>query len=167
MVEVRGQLLPVYVVVDVSGSMGPHVGELNTGLRSLHEALLGEPMTAAKVRLTILAFSSTATIRLHLADLRGEAGMPQLASGGVTNYAAAFEALLRQIPTDVTTLKNQQYQVHRPVVVLLSDGQPTDAQGQPADPAVWRDAHRRLVDRSANPVAPNIIACGIGQADAR
>ncbi len=55
----KGNLLPVYVLADESGSMRPHIDELNRGLASLHEALLGEPMAAAKVRFSILRFADT------------------------------------------------------------------------------------------------------------
>ena len=42
MPEIRGQLLPVYVLADESMSMNPYLGELNAGLASLHEALIAE-----------------------------------------------------------------------------------------------------------------------------
>jgi uncharacterized protein YegL len=158
MSDVRGQLLPVYVVADESGSMKPHIGELNNGLVSLHEALLAEPMTAAKVRISILGFSDDVAVRLHLADLRGETELPRLYSRNTTNYGAVFSALLQQIPQDVAALKGERYQVHRPAVVFLSDGQPTDRD--------WRMPHDRLVDRNVTREAPNIIACGIGAAKA-
>jgi uncharacterized protein YegL len=157
MSDVRGQLLLVYVLVDESGSMKGNIGQLNAGLGSLHEALLAEPMTAAKVRLSILGFSDDVAIRLHLADLRRVREMPQLMSRGGTSYVAAFSALQWQIPQDITQLKSQQYTVHRPVVIFLSDGQPTDK-------GSWQDVHRQLIDRHLYVGAPNIIACGIGNA---
>jgi uncharacterized protein YegL len=159
MPEVRGQLLPVYVVADESGSMNGYIGELNAGLASLHAALLAEPMAAAKVRFSVLGFSDDVAIRIHLSDLRRENELPQLVSRGATNYGAAFAALLHQIPRDVASLKQDQYQVHRPAVFFLSDGQPTDGDS-------WRQPHGRLTDRNTTREAPNIIACGIGAAEA-
>ena len=49
MADVRGQLLPIYMVADESASMEDSIDELNAGLASLHAALLAEPMAAAKV----------------------------------------------------------------------------------------------------------------------
>lgn len=157
MPEVRGQLLPVYVLADESMSMKDHIGELNAGLASLHEALLAEPMAAAKVRFSVLGFSDDVVVRLHLADLRRENQPPELFSRGATNYSAAFATLLHHIPQDVANLKRDQFQVHRPAVFFLSDGQPSDGES-------WRQPHRQLTDKSTNRAAPNIIAFGIGQA---
>ncbi len=157
MPEVRGQLLPVYVMADESMSMNDHIGELNAGLTSLHEALMAEPMAAAKVRFSVLGFSNDVVVRLHLTDLRRESQLPELFSRGATSYSAAFTALQLHIPQDVASLKRDQFQVHRPAVFFLSDGQPSDS-------GSWREPHRRLTDRSITRAAPNIIACGIGDA---
>jgi uncharacterized protein YegL len=157
--ETRGHLLPVYVLVDESDSMKGYVDDLNAGLRSLHEALLAAPMAAAKVRFSVLGFSDTVVTRLHLADLRRVDRLPAIKSRAKTYYGAAFAALLTMIPQDVQALKRDRYAVHRPAVFFLSDGLPTDA-------GHWPDTHRRLVDRVSNRAAPNIIACGIGAAQA-
>ncbi|GAB3981443.1 hypothetical protein V1634_06300 [Plantactinospora veratri] len=160
MPDVRGQLLPIYVLADESASMRHLIGELNAGLVSLHQALLAEPMAAAKVRFTVIGFSDTAVLRMHLADLRRVDAMPPLTSRNATSFGAAFQALLQQIPADVRQLKSQQYAVHRPAVFFLSDGQPSDGGN-------WRRFHQQLVDRNQTLGAPNIIACGIGDAEAR
>ncbi|MFG2099897.1 VWA domain-containing protein [Micromonospora echinaurantiaca] len=155
----RGNLLPVYVLADESGSMSPYIDELNRGLASLHEALLGEPMAAAKVRFSILGFADDVKERLRLADLRRENELPTLLARGRTNYRAVFSTLRQRIPQDVQALKKEGYAVHRPAVFLLSDGQPTDDQ--------WADVYRQLVDRTVTPCAPNVIACGIGDVEAK
>jgi uncharacterized protein YegL len=157
--DVRAHLLPVYVVVDESDSMRPWLGELNTGLASLHNALLAEPMAAAKVRFTILGFSDTVEVRMRLADLRRRERLPELFTRHRTSYRAVFADLLERIPDDVYTLKGTGYAVYRPAVFFLSDGQPSGDEP-------WRDLHGQLTDRVANRMAPNIIACGIGRARA-
>ncbi|TDC69173.1 vWA domain-containing protein [Streptomyces hainanensis] len=159
MAETQGQLLPVYLVADESGSMYPHLDELNAGLESLHRGLLAEPMAAAKVRLSVLGFANAVTERLVLADLRAETELPRLSAGGGTSYEAAFSALLRRIPEDVSTLKRQNYRVHRPAVFFMSDGVPNSGDD-------WRGVHHTLTDRSVTPAAPNILAFGIGDAEA-
>lgn len=159
MPENSGNVLPVYVVADESASMTPVVGELNAGLAALHSALLREPMAAAKVRFTILGFSDDAQVRLSLADLRTEAALPTLATRGSTSFGAAFRELLARIPQDIAALKAQGFAVYRPAVFFLTDGQPTD-EG-------WQRTYEQLTDRDATTAAPNIIACGIGQAVAQ
>jgi uncharacterized protein YegL len=155
-----GNVLPVYVVADESASMTPVVDELNAGLAALHRALLREPMAAAKVRFTILGFADDAQVRLSLADLRGEAALPTLTTRSSTNFGAAFQALLDRIPEDIDTLKSQGYAVYRPAVFFLTDGRPTD-DGQ------WQPIYERLTNREITKAAPNIIACGVGQAQAQ
>jgi uncharacterized protein YegL len=156
MENIRGTLLPVYVLADESHSMGWHIGELNRGLADLHEALLGEPMAAAKVRFSILGFADDVKQRMRLADLRRENQLPTLAVRGRTNYTKAFADLRRRLPRDVRALKAEGFAVHRPAVFVLTDGQPSDHG--------WQDELARLVDRRITPEAPNIIAFGIGAA---
>jgi uncharacterized protein YegL len=155
----RGHLLPIYVLADESGSMSSHIDDLNDGLKSLHQALLGEPMAAAKVRFSVLGFSDDVVERVRLVDLRSAGEFPRLTTRGMTSYLAAFEDLISRIPADVNRLKAEGYQVHRPAVFFLSDGLPNREN--------WKDAHRRLTDRGTTLGAPNIIACGIVDADAR
>jgi len=66
----RGLLLPAYVAVDESGSMGPHFQELTSGLSSLCGTLRAEPMIAAKLRLAVLGFSGDVQLRQPLSDMR-------------------------------------------------------------------------------------------------
>ncbi|WNE96483.1 hypothetical protein PS467_14635 [Streptomyces luomodiensis] len=160
MAETRGVLLPAYVLADESASMGPYTAELSNGLISLCEGLRAEPMIAAKLRLAVLGFSDDVQVRLAIADMRTETSLPQVAIRGLTSYQAAFDDLLDRIPADVQWLRGEGYKVHRPVVFFLSDGQPTDGNS-------WRKPHATLTDRSLTPTAPNIVACGIGDAQAR
>ncbi|MFB7677447.1 VWA domain-containing protein [Kitasatospora purpeofusca] len=160
MADNRGNLLPMYVMADESGSMSPYLGELNAGLSSLHRALLGEPMAAAKVRFSVLGFSNDVQVRMRLADLRQENELPVLSSyGGGTSYRAAFQELLTRIPQDIAELKGDGYTVYRPTVFFLSDGQPSGNED-------WSGTHRQLTDRAATTGSPNIAAFGIGEADA-
>lgn len=154
----RGRLLPIYVLADESGSMGAYMDGLNEGLRSLHHALLREPMASAKVRFSVLGFSGDVVERMRMADLTMVSILPQLRTRGRTSYAAAFGDLLTRVPRDVDALKADNYQVHRPAVFFLSDGVPDRGDG-------WEGPHERLTDKSVTPAAPNIIACGIGDAD--
>jgi uncharacterized protein YegL len=167
MTDVRGIVWPAYFVADESASMSPVVGELNAGLTSVHSALLVSPMTAAKVRFSVIGFSDTAVNRLALQDLRELAAMPQLSTRSTTNYGAAFQYLYEQLPADVEKLKADGYQVHRPAVFFLTDGQPTDIDGNLTDDSSWSDIHRRLTDKLSFRYAPNVMAFGIGGARAQ
>lgn len=140
--------------------MGPYEEELSNGLISLCEGLRAEPMVAAKLRLAVLGFSDDVEVRLAVADMRHETSLPKVEIRGLTNYKAVFDDLLGRIPSDVQWLRGEGYKVHRPVVFFLSDGQPTDR-----GPGGSRTAG--FTDRAQTPTAPNIVACGIGDAQAR
>lgn len=150
----RATLLPVYVLADESQSMGAHLLDLNRGLAELHEALLGQPMAAAKVRFSIIGFADDVRERMRLADLRRTDHLPGLISRGRTNYAGVFADLRHRLHSDVGSLKAEGFAVYRPAVFMLTDGQPNDN--------AWRTPYRQLIDRDTTPEAPNIIAFGVG-----
>ena len=154
--EPTGTILPVYFVADESASMGPHIGELNRGLLDLQDALQHDPHAASKVRFSVISFSNEAFTHLEPADLRLAPRLPELTAQGGTSYCAAFEELIYRISVDLPHLKSLGFQVHRPVVFFLTDGAPTDRQD-------WRAVRTRLI---SEPTAPNILAFGIGDADA-
>ncbi len=154
--EPQGSVLPVYFVADESGSMMSNIGELNSGLMSLQDALQSESFAAAKVRFSVIGFSDTARTYLEPADLRSLPAMPTLQAGGMTSYAAAFNELARRISLDVPALKAQGYAVNRPCAFFLTDGQPNAGDD-------WQNARSSLLAQHAH---PNILAFGIGESDA-
>lgn len=154
--EPKGSILLVYFVADESGSMARNIGELNDGLTTLQDRLQKEPQAAARVRFSVIGFSDTAFTHLEAADLRSTTWLPTLTAQGLTSYAAAFDQLGLRIAVDIPHLKQQGFRVLRPAVFFLTDGQPNANDN-------WRAA---LANLRAQPTRPNIIAFGIGDADA-
>jgi uncharacterized protein YegL len=155
-VEPQGTILPVYFIADESMSMTPNIRELNDGLTSLQDALQKQSFAAAKVRFSVIGFSDTAQTYLEPADLRSLPAMPTLQPRGMTSYAAAFDELARRISIDVPALKAQGFAVNRPAAFFLTDGQPNGNDN-------WEASRANLVAQKAH---PNILAFGIGEADA-
>jgi uncharacterized protein YegL len=156
MPEPIGTVLPVYFVADESGSMLGYVSILNEGLKDLQRAMMKDSMAASKIRLTIIGFSGKAVIHSEMVDLRKVEEMPSFAADGNTSYAAAFIELLRSMKVDIASLIDQGYEVYRPAVFFLSDGEP-DAD----DP--WRAELAKLKDPGFAE-RPNIMAFGIDKA---
>jgi uncharacterized protein YegL len=154
--EPKGTVLPVYFVADESGSMEPHIHELNDGLVSLLDALQVESFAAAKIRFCVIGFADDARTYLELADLRALPSMPTFQARGLTSYQSAFDQLGYRISVDVPGLKGQGYMVNRPVAFFLTDGAPNPSED-------WRGACNYLLSQSFR---PNILAFGIGDADA-
>ncbi|TQM33645.1 vWA domain-containing protein [Nocardia bhagyanarayanae] len=154
--EPKATVLPVYFVADESYSMVNDVRDLNTGLVTLFDTLQGEAMAAAKVRFCVLGFSDDAVCYLEPSDLRYVDHVPELRARGSTSFAAAFSELSNRIPRDIRELKSDGYLVNRPAVFFLTDGAPNPGDG-------WEAARTQLMSL---PGHPNILAFGIGQADA-
>lgn len=157
-------ILPFYLVADVSGSMhGAKLAALSQVTPSVQKTLRTEPILADKVRFGLITFSDTAQVDLPLCDMiETEPEMPKLAVRGMTSYGSAFRLLRTEIESNVAALKADGYRVHRPIVFFMSDGAPTDRD--------WDAAFRELTSydpatRSGFPTYPNVIPCGIGDAD--
>jgi uncharacterized protein YegL len=164
----QGKLLPFYLVADVSVSMGgSRLDAVNNIMPAVVDALAETPILADKVRFGLLDFGSDAQVRLPLCDpLDENVTLPDLSVRGATSYAAAFRLLRAEIESNVSQLKADGFAVHRPAVFFLSDGEPTDPEGE------WRQAFRELTeyDRQAGhgfPLYPNFVPCGVASANPR
>lgn len=159
--QVVGQVLPIYFVGDESHSMaGDPIEAVNHGLAELRDEVAKHPLIGKKVRFGIVTFAHSAETRLELSELTEDLLLPTLSPRGRgTSYASAFEALRQTIPGDVALLKSGGYQVHRPVVFFLTDGQPTEREKK------WQSRLRELKDEGFKE-RPNILAFGVGEADA-
>ncbi|MCE6993313.1 hypothetical protein LZG04_00600 [Saccharothrix sp. S26] len=150
-------VLPCYVVCDVSLSMTDHLGEVNAGLRELRGAVHADPAAAARTRVCVVGFAAAATV---LQPLRPAVELTEpiaAAPATGTNFGPAFTLVRARIADDVRTLKAHRLRVHRPVVFFASDGRSTD-------PATWPEAFAALAD-PAWPAHPTVVAYGLGAVD--
>lgn len=148
-------VLPCYVVCDVSLSMTDHLDELNAGLREFHGAVHADSAVAALVRCCVVGFAGRPKVLRPLYEMATPPELPEMGRG--TNFGPAFTLLREAIDRDVRGLKAQRVGVHRPIVFFLSDGQPTD-------PVTWPAAYAALTD-PAWTARPHVIAYGVGDAD--
>ncbi|MGW4112532.1 vWA domain-containing protein [Actinosynnema sp. NPDC004786] len=150
-------VLPCYVVCDVSLSMADHLDEVNAGLREFRGAVHADPSAAASVRVCVVGFAAAATV---LQPLRPAAELAELSAAGPragTNFGPAFTLVRATIADDVRALRARRLHVRRPVVFFASDGRPTD-------PGTWPDAFAALTD-PAWPGCPTVVAYGLGAVD--
>ncbi len=162
-VQSKAKILPFYLVVDVSYSMTEDgkMDSANTIVGGLKGALIENPVIADKVRFGVIDFSDDAQVILPLCDLSMHQGDATFAPRGSTSYVAAFRKLKAQIQQDVSQLKADGFEVHRPAAFFISDGEPTD------DPTAWRQAFEDLTayekaTRSGFPYYPNVVPFGVG-----
>jgi uncharacterized protein YegL len=160
------QILPFYLLCDESSSMeGDRINTINAALPELHQEIAVNPRVADKAHFGVIGFNTGAAVRLELSDLSDVLDMPELVALGTTNYTAAFDLTRDTIVKDVRRLKSLQHQVLRPVVFFLSDGLPSDGQGNLDSTNSWTDAWEALTSPDFR-AHPNIVAFGIGECDA-
>ncbi len=143
--------LPVFLLIDTSESMvGEAIESLNTGLESLLTALKRDPQTIEIGALSILTFGSSASVSVPLSAVL-DIQLPQLELSSGTCLGSAFDLLTREIADKVVRTTAERRGDYRPIVFLITDGQPTDE---------WSPAVARF--RKAQPSVP-IYAIGCGE----
>jgi uncharacterized protein YegL len=158
-------VLPFYVLADVSYSMTQRIDgvspldQLNKLVLELKDALDENPILGDKVRFALVDFSDDAQTQIPLCDLMkvDTHAIPVLQARGGTSFAAAFTTLRQQIDADVLQLKADGHKLHRPVVFFLTDGEPTDPDGD------WQRAFADLTDPDFR-ARPNVVPFGVGDA---
>ena len=150
---------PIYIVCDESKSMeGVAIESINHALPEIHKAIASDPIVNDKVRIGVISFSDSAEVLLPLSKMTDVVDFPLLVAKGGTNYGNTFTCLKQTIQNDIAALKTQSNMlVHRPIVLFVSGGAPTDTE--------WRTAHAAIADKNW-PFSPHIIAIGVGGAQA-
>ncbi|MFH1690614.1 MAG: VWA domain-containing protein [Candidatus Eisenbacteria bacterium] len=120
--------LPVIVLADVSGSMGVDgkIQALNHAVREMIGAFQDESDLRAEIHVAVMTFGGTAQTHMKLEPAR-DASWSDLGASGGTPMGAAFD-LARELVEDHAVIPSRAY---RPTIVLVSDGQPTDAWQEP------------------------------------
>jgi len=140
--------LPVYLLLDVSGSMtGEPIEAVRNGLSMLVNGLRGEPQALETAYLSVITFESVAKQIVPLTDLISFQE-PQLKAGGATALGNALELLSNKLDTEVKRGTSEEKGDWTPLVFLMTDGQPTDN---------WQKGADELKKRKAT-----VIACAAG-----
>lgn len=121
---------PVYLLVDASGSTA-HSG-FNTVCNMALPRLIGslEESDRAAFHLSVLLFHTTGSTVLSLTPARAVDFIPSIASGGFSSLAAGLRALAAAAVHDAEQLAADHLRVDPALVVILTDGLPTDSAAQ-------------------------------------
>lgn len=122
--------LPVYLLIDTSGSMkGEPIEAVNTGLQTLVASLRRDPQALETAHLSIITFDREARLVLPLTSV-SELQLPpiQTPDSGPTMTGAALELLCQRVDTEVRTQSTDVKRDWKPIVFIMTDGAPNDSQ---------------------------------------
>ena len=118
--------LPVYLVLDTSGSMmGEPIAAVETGVQTLVSALRQDPYALETAYLSVITFDSNAKQLVPLTELTAFQ-MPSIKATGTTALGDALTLLANKIDSEVTKTTTEVKGDWKPLVFIMTDGGPTD-----------------------------------------
>jgi uncharacterized protein YegL len=118
--------LPVYLVLDTSGSMlGEPIEATKNGVQTLLSSLRKDPHALETAYLSVITFSTDAHQVVPLTDL-SSFQEPVLNAQGTTSLGEALILLSQCIDREVAKTTPEQKGDWKPLVFFMTDGQPTD-----------------------------------------
>jgi uncharacterized protein YegL len=145
--------LPIYVLVDTSGSMqGEAIASVNVGLDALISYLRKDPHALESAWISILTYDQNLNCILPLTDI-GEARIPEIEIQGTGpgHLGKALESLLARVDEELILTTSENKGDWLPVLFIMTDGCPTDI-------FHYRQMQKEVNNRRFSAV----IACAVG-----
>jgi len=118
--------LPIFFVLDVSESMiGAQLTLLEEGMSRIVSSLRRDPSALETVHVSVIAFAGKANVISPLIDIVSFYP-PRLPIGGGTSLGSALDVLMNEIDKKVVKQTSKIQGDWKPIVFLITDGQPTD-----------------------------------------
>lgn len=118
--------LPVYILLDTSGSMyGEPIEAVKNGVQVLVSTLRSDPYALETAYLSVITFNSTAQQDVPLTEL-ASFQQPALTASGCTALGGALSLLAQKADAEVTKTTAEQKGDWKPLVFIMTDGEPTD-----------------------------------------
>jgi uncharacterized protein YegL len=118
---------PLVLVLDCSGSMeGERLRLLNAGLQALEQDLKSDPITAKRGRVLVITYGGDDQVTMDPWQDAMDFTAPVLTANGRTPMAAAVVTALDAIEAQKAEMRSAGVSYKRPIMMLMSDGNPTD-----------------------------------------
>jgi len=118
--------LPVYLVLDTSGSMfGEPIEAVKNGMHILVNALRQDPYALETAYLSVITFDAEARQVVPLSELAAF-NPPSIEVGTTTSLGAALSLLSQRVDAEVQKGTAEVKGDWKPMVFIMTDGEPTD-----------------------------------------
>jgi uncharacterized protein YegL len=150
--------LPVYLLLDTSGSMvGAPIEAVRLGVDQFRREVDSDPFAKESVYMGIITFGGEARFvtkgLISFEDFFSGFQPGSLSAGGQTPLGQAFWLLVESLDKDVkSSVKGGEKGDWKPLVFILTDGEPTDE---------WKGPRQVILDRQTKKVI-NVITVGCG-----
>lgn len=122
--------LPVYLLIDTSGSMkGEPIESVKVGIETMLSSLRNDPYALETVNISIITYDRDVNQLLPLTPI-DELQMPEIVTpeSGPTHMGAALEMLLEKVDREINKGSLEQKGDWMPLLFLMTDGKPSDIQ---------------------------------------
>lgn len=116
--------LPVYILIDTSGSMkGEPIESVKVGLETMMSCLRSDPYALETVFISIITFDREVRQLLPLTAI-DELQLPEITvpDSGPTNTGAALELLCESVDNEVSLSTPEKKGDWMPILFLMTDG---------------------------------------------
>lgn len=120
--------LPVYLLIDTSGSMkGEPIESVKVGIETMLGALRNDPYALETVNISVITYDKDVKQILPLTPI-DELQLPEITTpdSGPTHMGAALKKLLEKVDVEVNKGTPTQKGDWMPLLFLMTDGHPSD-----------------------------------------